>query len=163
MHKIFETAAALGVAALLGSLPLSVSAQMTGNAPLTAKEKANVKIVEDFEREVLQAQNPAAASKYYTPDIIQHNPNVPTGLQGFQDYFSKLWKGGPKPVQATMTPAPDVLMVKGDLVLVMMKRARPDPADASKTYSAFWFDLFRVKDGKIAEHWDPAMKNPPST
>jgi predicted SnoaL-like aldol condensation-catalyzing enzyme len=49
-------------------------------------------------------------------------------------------------------------MAEGDLVQVMFKRPRPEVDDASKTYMSFWFDLFRVKDGKIVEHWDCALK-----
>lgn len=40
----------------------------------------------------------------------------------------------------------------------MMRRPRPEPADATKTYDSYWFDLFRVRDGKIVEHWDSALK-----
>jgi len=136
------------------------SAQMTGDAPLTARERVNEKVVIDFWREVLAAHNPAAASKFYAPDIIQHNPNVPSGLQGFQAFFSRIWKA-PRPVEPEITPTPAVLLAKGDLVLVVEKHTNPDPADPSRTYDSFWFDLFRVKDGKIVEHWDNAMKMPP--
>ena len=34
----------------------------------------------------------------------------------------------------------------------------PEPADPSKKYTTTWFDLFRIVYGKIAEHWDPAVK-----
>ena len=35
---------------------------------------------------------------------------------------------------------------------------RKDPKDAAKKYTTTWFDMFRVENGKIAEHWDPASK-----
>jgi predicted SnoaL-like aldol condensation-catalyzing enzyme len=151
---------AAGAAAALFVISQLAMAQLTGDVALTAKEKANEKVVTDFWREVLQAQNPAAASKYYAPDIVQHNPNVPSGLQGFQEFFGRMWKT-PKPVEAEISPAPSVLMVKGDLVLIVMEHASPDPTDASKSYKSYWFDLFRVQDGKIVEHWDNATKRGP--
>jgi predicted SnoaL-like aldol condensation-catalyzing enzyme len=32
----------------------------------------------------------------------------------------------------------------------------PDPRDPGKTYRSYWFDMWRVEDGKLAEHWDGA-------
>jgi predicted SnoaL-like aldol condensation-catalyzing enzyme len=142
------------------SLTPAVFAQQTPDAPLTAHEKANEKLVTDFWREVLQAQNPVAAAKFYAPDVIQHNPNVPTGLQGFQEFFGKIWKN-PKPAPATLTPAPAVIMAKGNMVLLVWQHATPDPTAAGSTYPSFSFDLFRIRDGKIVEHWDSALKMRP--
>jgi predicted SnoaL-like aldol condensation-catalyzing enzyme len=163
MNKfVRRTATVCAFALVFCMLQTNVFAQLTGGsaATATAQEKANEKIVVDFEREVLQAHNVQPAAKYYAPDIMQHNPNVPSGLQGFQDFFSRIWKE-PKPVEAQLDPKPEALIVKGDLVMVMIKHTNPDPNDASKTYDSYWFDLFRVKDGKIVEHWDNALKNPP--
>jgi predicted SnoaL-like aldol condensation-catalyzing enzyme len=161
MKGIARLALAIAAAAAASLLYLPpASAQMTGDAPLTPQERANEKVVVDFWREVLEAQNPAAASKFYAPDVIQHNPNVPSGLQGFQEFFGRIWKT-PKPVEPQITPTPTVLMVKGDLVLVVEQHTAPDPADSSRTYNSFWFDLFRVKNGKIVEHWDNALKRAP--
>ncbi|KEA62236.1 hypothetical protein ADIMK_3897 [Marinobacterium lacunae] len=33
-----------------------------------------------------------------------------------------------------------------------------DPKYAEQKYTTTWFDMFRIKDGKITEHWDPALK-----
>jgi predicted SnoaL-like aldol condensation-catalyzing enzyme len=37
-------------------------------------------------------------------------------------------------------------------------REMTDPAEKSKRYTTTWFDLFRIENGKIAEHWDCAQK-----
>ena len=29
---------------------------------------------------------------------------------------------------------------------------------ATGTYASTWFDMFRIQDGKIAEHWDPSTR-----
>jgi predicted SnoaL-like aldol condensation-catalyzing enzyme len=40
----------------------------------------------------------------------------------------------------------------------MWKYQKEEPADKTKKYDAYWFDFFRIQDGKIAEHWDNALK-----
>ena len=37
-------------------------------------------------------------------------------------------------------------------------REHDDPAKPGQKYSTTWFDMFRIEDGKIAEHWDVATK-----
>ena len=49
-----------------------------------------------------------------------------------------------------------VMIADGDLVTVLQKRQLPDPQNPGKFYEGFWFDTWRVKDGKLFEHWDAA-------
>jgi hypothetical protein len=37
-------------------------------------------------------------------------------------------------------------------------REYDDPGIPGETYTTTWFDMFRIADGKIVEHWDPAQK-----
>ena len=41
------------------------------------------------------------------------------------------------------------------------KTYRPDPVTPGRWFEAFTFDMFRVKNGKLVEHWDTAVINPP--
>ena len=50
------------------------------------------------------------------------------------------------------------IVADGDYVVLAFARENADPADSAKKYTTTWFDMFRVQDGKIAEHWDPAQK-----
>ena len=50
------------------------------------------------------------------------------------------------------------IVAEGDLVVLSFAREGVDPKDATKKYSTTWFDMFRIENGKIAEHWDPAQK-----
>jgi predicted SnoaL-like aldol condensation-catalyzing enzyme len=88
-------------------------------------------------------------------DYIQHNPNAETGMKGFKDYFTKL--GGPKPIPDTL---PDLVAIQaeGDYVTLSLVREYPEPGHPSQKYTSTWFDMFRIQDGKIAEHWDNATK-----
>ena len=122
-----------------------------------ARQAANKRLVTDFWREVLEAGHLERADAYLAEGYVQHNPNVPTGRAGFVAFFSRFAK--PQPV-APAVKAPLVAVVaEGDLVVLSFVSARPDPKDAAKKYTTTWFDMFRVVDGKIAEHWDSAPKD----
>ena len=55
---------------------------------------------------------------------------------------------------------PVILMAECDLVTAIYKGVLPDPDDASRTYEAFAFEVFRVRDGKVSEHWDQVQLAP---
>ena len=52
----------------------------------------------------------------------------------------------------------NAVMADGDLVTLAFAREYPDPKDPSARYTTTWFDMFRVADGMIVEHWDTALK-----
>ncbi len=128
-----------------------------GSAHAGVREDANKKLVLDFFRVVFEAQNAEAAKQYLSPGYAQHNPLVATGRDGFMNYFSAKWKT-PKAVKPELSDPPETVIAEDDLVTLMWKVERPEPKDKSKTYESFWFDMFRVKDGVIVEHWDNALK-----
>jgi predicted SnoaL-like aldol condensation-catalyzing enzyme len=67
---------------------------------------------------------------------------------------------GPRPPQGNQL---EVVTAECDIVSVIHKGYRQDPtADPGKFYEVFTFDTFRVKDGKLVEHWDGAVINPPA-
>ena len=120
------------------------------------KLAANKRFVYDFWREVFEAAQMELAPKYMTEGYIQHNPRVPTGRQAFIDFFSKVRK--PSPIEPRVKAPLVAMLADGDLVTMVFVREYPEPSDASKKYTTTWFDMFRIVDGKIAEHWDPAVK-----
>ncbi len=116
------------------------------------------------------------------PNYTQHNPRIAKGARekGVSDYeylksivadFLKARSGGAGaggrgaagandgrgPAAGPQPPPPtlEVVTVECDLVTKMTKIYRQDPTAAPGTfYESFSFDLFRVRNGKIAEHWD---------
>lgn len=120
------------------------------------KLAANKKLVYDFWREVFEAGHLELAEKYMAADYIQHNPNVATGRDAFVTFFSAIKK--PKPIEDKVAAPLVNIVAEGDIVLLTFVREYKEPKDASKTYTTTWFDMFRIENGKIAEHWDPAQK-----
>ena len=114
---------------------------------------ANKKLIFDFWREVFQTHDMTSAPKYMAEDYMQHNPNVPTGRQPFMDFFGRLPR---QPVKAEIDNL--VTILAETRVVLSFRRELPDPQNAGRTYTSTWFDMFRIKDGKLAEHWDYGTK-----
>jgi predicted SnoaL-like aldol condensation-catalyzing enzyme len=121
-----------------------------------ARLAGNKRLVYDFWREVFEAGHMELAERYMAEGYIQHNPNVPTGRTAFIDFFSK--NVSPGAIQPRVKAPLVAILADGDLVVLVFAREAPDPKDPSKKYTTTWFDMFRLEGGKIAEHWDPAMK-----
>lgn len=118
----------------------------------------NKKLAYDFFRVVLRGRRLDQASRFMREDYAQHNPNVQTGLKGFLDFFSKL--GGPRDIPAELKGLV-AIQAEGDFVTLSFVDERDDPAAPGKRYTTTWFDMFRIQDGKIAEHWDNDVRKAP--
>ncbi|HEX5229985.1 MAG TPA: nuclear transport factor 2 family protein [Bryobacteraceae bacterium] len=123
------------------------------------KLAANKKVAYDFFRIILRARHLDETGKYMREDYIQHNPNADTGMAGFKAYFQKL--GGPQPVKDSVDGLV-AIQAEGDYVTLSFVRPYDDPVKKGEKYTTTWFDMFRMKDGKIAEHWDCATKAAPT-
>jgi predicted SnoaL-like aldol condensation-catalyzing enzyme len=121
-----------------------------------ARAVSNKRLVYDFWREVFEGGHMEFADKYMAESYVQHNPNVPTGRAAFVDFFSKFAK--PKAIEPTIKAPVVAIVAEGDLVILAFAREGTDPKDPSRKYTTTWFDMFRIENGKIAEHWDPAVK-----
>jgi predicted SnoaL-like aldol condensation-catalyzing enzyme len=120
---------------------------------------ANKRLVYDMWRTLLDAQQVEEAPKFLAKDYIQHNPMANTGLEGFLAFFRRFAK--PQPVQDKIANFIDMI-AEGDLVVLATVREYKD--DNGNPYTTTWFDMFRIKDGLLAEHWDTQrlMAFPPS-
>jgi predicted SnoaL-like aldol condensation-catalyzing enzyme len=150
---------------------IKVKGGPTGGAPdgidydsvklnLSPQEQKNLEIATVEFKDILQYGHTELADKVMAPGYIQHNPNVPTGRAAFVEFFSKIRK--PEPIKPEWKNKPTLTLVSGSYVFFMFKRMEKDPDDPNKTYPAYWFDMVRVDDGMIQEHWDAATKNPPA-
>jgi len=71
--------------------------------------------------------------------------------------------GPPAGATDTLPQRTDAVMAEGDRVMLLTSREQPDPATGALKRS-YVFNMFRVKDGKLMEHWDvmpPGVGPPP--
>jgi predicted SnoaL-like aldol condensation-catalyzing enzyme len=107
----------------------------------------NKKLVLDFYELAFNQHQPVlAAEKYLSEDYVQHNPYVATGRAAFIAAFKDAFKSDAEKKSKNIfkrTIAEDDLVV-----LHSHKMKSPDDRGVAG------IDIFRVKDGKITEHWD---------
>ena len=157
LPSFFVASLILFAATSIAQLPVQpLSDQKTLLQSSDPKLAQNKKLLYDFWREVFEAGHLDLADKYMAETYIQHNPNVATGRKAFVDFFSKFKK--PEPIADTIKAPVVAIIAEGDMVMISFARELVDPKDATKKYSTTWFDMFRIENGKIAEHWDAATK-----
>lgn len=88
--------------------------------------------------------DPEAAEQLLAPDYIQHNPAVPTGAASILGFIPALKDSG-------ISVTTHRVISEGDMV-VLHNTYENAQAFGGDTLVAF--DIFRVEDGKVAEHWD---------
>jgi predicted SnoaL-like aldol condensation-catalyzing enzyme len=129
---------------------------------LSAQEQKNLAIATRELKDMLQYGHLEVADEVMADSYIQHNPNVPTGREGAVKYFSSRANRTPEPIKPEWKNPPTLTITSGPYVFFMWDRKAQDPADPSKEYTWDHFDMVRVENGRIQEHWDEAKKNPPA-
>ncbi|MCX4140673.1 nuclear transport factor 2 family protein [Paraburkholderia nemoris] len=92
-------------------------------------------------------------TRFIADDYIQHDPNAPgNGRERLIEHFRRVPLAG-------VTPPPVVsVIVEGELGTVMFKEPTPDPTAPGQTYDWYMITVFRVRNGKLAEHWSTFKK-----
>jgi len=132
---------------LLAAVPALSQGYLNGPA-------LNKKIVTDFYRLVFEPRNADLIEQYIAPEFVEHNPRIEGGRDGLIRFIKSLPPPKSDDIGSEMKDPPASIVAEGDLVAFFFKRQEPDPKNKSKTYERFSFDLFRIKNGKIVEHWD---------
>jgi predicted SnoaL-like aldol condensation-catalyzing enzyme len=131
-------------------------ALLESDDPLLA---ANKRLVFDTYRNVIEANREALAGLYIAQDYIQHNPNIPTGLDAIRLLLAA---SDDLPIEASLRAPLVASVAEGDLVVQAVMLEHPDPRYEGRTYTSTGFDMFRIEDGRLAEHWDAATRPAPA-
>lgn len=112
---------------------------------------ANKRLVRAFVDDILVNGRMEKLAGYYDGDAyVQHNPQIGDGLSGLGAALQAMAKAG---ITLKYDRIHKVLG-EGNFVLVLSE------GQLAGRHSSF-FDLFRVQNGKIAEHWDTIEAIPP--
>jgi predicted SnoaL-like aldol condensation-catalyzing enzyme len=159
-----------GLGASLPSMARAQEAPMPQGCSTTPAElQAEKKVVLNFYRPGITLRELIAL---VDPSYIQHNPLVlkaaaekhSSDYEEFKLLFTRMAAAGnPGGGDVLDGPArrggraPHVVIATAecDLVTAIVRNTRPDPtALPGTTYERFSFDTFRVRGGKLVEHWD---------
>ncbi|WP_197717558.1 nuclear transport factor 2 family protein [Pannonibacter phragmitetus] len=130
------------------TLPGGEFLRMTGTMAITRpadrpsddRPQRNKALVLEAMTSLFQRHDAQAVDRLYAPDYIQHNPGIPQG----RDALRAIVEGLPEHVHYE----PGLIIADGDLVAIHGRiRGWADEPQIA-------IDIFRVEDGKLAEHWD---------
>lgn len=109
-----------------------------------ADTEANRELVRNFLVDVMQGKHPERTSDYFDGDAyIQHNTAIADGVSGLGAALRSMAEQGIRMIYETTHQ----VLAQGDFVLAVSEGSF---GGAHTSY----YDLWRVENGKIAEHWD---------
>ena len=101
-------------------------------------------------------RNPALADRFVAEDYIEHNPRLTGGRTGVITYLERMHTAFPGDFHAEITQT----LGEDDRVLVFIRwhglqnGTFNGAAPTGKEITWVTADIWRVQDGKLAEHWD---------
>ncbi|MFV5263714.1 nuclear transport factor 2 family protein [Acinetobacter courvalinii] len=115
-----------------------------------AETAANKQLVTAFVKGAFkQHQVREFSDRYLADHYIQHNPWIGDGKEPFVSFFEQLFQNDPAAQYEVKR-----VIAEGDLVAVHLRSKQSNkPENAG-------FDIFRVENGKIVEHWDANQSVP---
>jgi len=134
-------------------LALAVALLIAAAPPALADAEANKQAVLEFYDEALNQKDFEAASKYFGPRYIQHNPGAPDGIEGFKAFIALRKEKFPNAKSEIKRVFAD-----GDYVILHVHAMR-EPGERGVAV----VDIFRLENGKIVEHWDVVQPIPEKT
>jgi predicted SnoaL-like aldol condensation-catalyzing enzyme len=135
------------------SAPDTVRNPACGHPKAGEDAAANRKRILDYMEMGMQAGKLAeAVNAYVAADFVQHSVRIPPGRQGLIDYLEPRMASRRSDNQKSEVAR---VLADGDMVLVH-RRVWSDSNPRGTAY----VDLFRLKDGKIVDHWDVVQQIP---
>lgn len=130
----------------------TLSSPQVSQPPDHRLTQANQALVTKAFDELMVHKDLTALDRYWDPGYLQHNPQMQSGVPAAKAGLGGYFASAPQ-----LTVTPKRIIAEGDLVAVHSHYVNY-PGDRG----AAILDLFRVRNGKIVEHWD-IIQNVPET
>jgi len=116
----------------------------------TPREEANRQLVLGAYEHVLKPLDSSRVDDFFAPGYIQHNPMARTGANGLKDFLD--WARAQSPDAEHRVKR---VFADGDHVIAHV-HVIINPGERGNAV----VDIFRIEDGRVAEHWDVAQVVP---
>lgn len=117
----------------------------------------NKKLVETLCTTVFQKHDFSRLNEIMRDDYIQHNEDVPQGRTGFKEFFEQMFKAMPDfnyTIKKIVAEGDTVMMYSTTTATHLGEWLGNPPTGNKLKFDVV--DIFRIENGKIAEHWDVA-------
>jgi predicted SnoaL-like aldol condensation-catalyzing enzyme len=123
-----------------------------------ANSQKNKEVVARFYNDVFLHHDMSNLDAYMRDDYIQHNADCPQGKAGFIEFFDVIFKAIPdfKYTLKKMAAEDDIVMAFSTTTGTHTGNAWLGKEASGNKLDYDVVDIFRVQEGKIAEHWDVA-------
>ena len=113
-----------------------------------AAPHSNGELVKQAMIELFVKRDTSAVGRYWSKHYVQHNPGIANGSEELPGIIKSL--------PPTFKYEPGFVITQGDMVMIHGRYTGwgPKPMVA--------VDIFRVKDGKLVEHWDVLQEEVPA-
>jgi predicted SnoaL-like aldol condensation-catalyzing enzyme len=89
-----------------------------------------------------------ALDKYFSANYIQHNPSIPNGTEALKQFLPTL--------PADFKYEPGLITESGNFIMI---HGRYENWNKMNMIAV---DIFRIENGKLAEHWDVMQEEVPA-
>lgn len=123
---------------------------------MSALEK-NKKLVETLCMTVFQKHDFSRLDEIMRDDYFQHNEDTPQGKAGFKQFFEQIFKAMPDfnyTIKKIVAEGDTVMMYSTTTATHLGEWLGNPPTGNKLNFDVV--DIFRIENGKIAEHWDVA-------
>ena len=117
----------------------------------------NKKLVETLCKTVFQKHDFNRLDEIMRDDYIQHNEDTPQGKAGFKEFFEQMSKAMPDfsyTIKKIVAEGDTVMMYSTTTATHLGEWLENPPTGNKLSFDVV--DIFRIENGKVAEHWDVA-------